>query len=120
MATTQQLVNSIVEGIQEKKGFDIVTADLSRIVTAPCKHFVICTGSSPQMVQAIANSVWDFAFRKADGEKPAKVVGEQNAEWVAMDYGTVMVHIFREEAREHYDLENLWEDAELCDIPNLH
>lgn len=119
MDKTQKLVDSIVAGIQEKKGFDIVTVDLSRIITAPCKHFVICTGSSPQMVQAIANSVWDSAFRKANGEKPSKTIGEQNAEWVAMDYGTVMVHIFRPEAREHYDLENLWEDADLFEVPNL-
>lgn len=118
MEETQQLVNSIIEGIQEKKGRDIVTVDLRRIVTAPCAFFVICTGGSPQQVQAVSDSVEEFARKKAN-EKPAAVAGLQNAQWVAMDYGTVMVHVFLAEAREHYDLENLWDDAEITEVPNL-
>lgn len=118
MEETQQLVNSIIEGIQEKKGRDIVTVDLRNIITAPCAYFVICTGGSPQQVQAVSDSVEEFA-RKQNHEKPAAVAGLQNAEWVAMDYGTVMVHVFLPEAREHYDLENLWDDAEITELANL-
>ncbi len=118
MEETQHLVNTIIDGIQEKKGRGIVTVDLRQIVTAPCAYFVICTGNSPQQVEAIAESVEEFA-RKRVQEKPSAVAGLRNAEWVAMDYGTVMVHVFLPEAREHYDLENLWDDAELTQVEDL-
>ena len=118
MSTTKELVNSIIEGIQEKKGFDIIVADLTHIDTAPCEYFVICTGNSPQHVDSITDSVEEFA-RKQAHEKPCGIAGTENALWIAMDYGTVMVHIFVPEARDHYDLENLWEDSALTEIPNL-
>lgn len=116
--TTQHLVHTIIEGIQEKKGKGIVTVDLRKIDTAPCAYFVICQGGSPQQVDAITDSVEEFA-RKHDGEKPAAIAGRENSEWVAMDYGTVMVHIFVPEARVHYDLEHLWDDADTKEIPDL-
>ena len=118
MTTTQQLVDTIIEGIHEKKGRSVVTVNLQSIETAPCAYFVICTGGSPQQVDAITDSVEEFA-RKQLGEKPAAIAGRENAEWVAMDYGTVMVHIFVREAREHYDLEHLWDDAELTHVADL-
>lgn len=118
MVETQQLVNTIIEGIQEKKGRSIVSVDLRKIITAPASFFVICTGGSPQQVEAICDSVEEFARKKAL-EKPAKIAGLENAEWVAMDYGTVMVHIFLPEAREHYDLENLWDDAEVVELADV-
>ena len=118
MTETTQLVDSIVRGIQEKKGFDIITANLTSIGTAPAQYFVICTGNNPQQVEAIAESVADTS-RKEIGEKPAAVQGEQQAEWIALDYGTVMVHVFVPSARQYYDLEHLWEDSELMEIPNL-
>lgn len=118
MAETQQLVQAVIDGIQEKKGRGIVTVDLRKIITAPCAYFVICTANNPLQVDAIADSVEEFARKKAQ-EKPAAIAGRQNSEWVAMDYGTVMVHIFVPEARAHYDLENLWDDAELTEIADL-
>lgn len=118
MTETLHLVDTIVRGMQEKKAFDIVTADLQAIETAPAKYFVICTGNTPQQVSAVTDSVAEFARKEAD-ERPAAIAGLENAEWVAMDYGTVMVHIFVPQAREYYDLENLYEDSELKEIPNL-
>lgn len=118
MTLDNQLVKSIIEGIQEKKGHKIVVADLRKIHTAPCHYFVIATGNSPQHVEALADSVEEFA-RKNAAEKPSAVAGLQNALWVAMDYGTVMVHIFVPDAREHYDIEHLWDDAHLFEIPEL-
>ena len=117
MTETKNLVEAIIEGIQEKKGRAISVADLSSIDTAPCKYFVICTGGSPQQVEAVADSVEEFA-RKHAAEKPAAVCGKANAEWVALDYGTVMVHVFLPDAREHYDLEHLWHDAPVQSIPD--
>lgn len=118
MDQTRDLVKAVIGGIEEKKGRSIVVADLSKIDTAPGKYFVICTGGSPQQVEAIADSV-EEEVRKRAGEKPAAVAGMENAQWVAMDYGTVMVHIFLPEPRDYYDLEHLWEDANLESIPDL-
>lgn len=118
MIKQNKLVEAIVEGIQEKKGRQIVIADLRTIRTSPCEFFVICTAGSPQQVDAVADSVEEFA-RKQAGEKPAAIAGRANALWVAMDYGNVMVHIFVPDAREHYDLEHLWDDADLQSVPDL-
>jgi len=118
MNQTQELVKTVIGGIQEKKGRAITVADLTGIDTAPSKYFVICTGGSPQQVEAVADSVEEQA-RKLAGEKPAAVAGRQNAQWVAMDYGTVMVHIFLPEARDFYDLEHLWDDARLETVPDV-
>ena len=118
MEQTKQLVKTITEGIQEKKGSDIVVADLTKIEGTICKYFIICQGSSPTQVEAIAESVGDFA-RERLKEKPTHVVGLENAQWVAMDYTDVLVHIFLPDVREYYDLEHLWDDAKLTYIPNL-
>ena len=118
MEQTKQLVETIIEGIQEKKGTQIVVADLSGIVGTICRHFVICQGNSPTQVEAIAESVGEMARKKLN-EKPAHVVGMENAQWVAMDYTDVMVHVFLPDVREYYDLEHLWDDAPLTRIQDL-
>lgn len=117
MDKIQELTSAIVAGIREKKGRDIVIADLSTIETAPCKTFVLCTAGSPQQIDAVVDSIEEFA-RKQAGEKPAAICGRENAEWVAMDYGTVMVHVFLPEPRDYYDLEHLWDDANIEHLPD--
>ena len=117
MEKTKQLVESIKKGIQEKKGSNIVVADLGNIEGAICRYFVICTGQSPTQVEAIADSVTDVV-RVFAGEKPVKVVGLENAQWVAMDYTDAMVHIFLPDVREYYDLEHLGEDAKMERVPD--
>ena len=118
MEQTTTLVETIVNGIQEKKGSGIVVADLNGIDGTICRYFVVCQGNSPSQVEAIAESVGDMA-RIQLKEKPSHVVGLENAHWVAMDYGDVLVHIFLPEVRKYYDLEHLWDDAELTEIPDL-
>ncbi len=118
MEQTTSLVETITKGIQEKKGQRIVVADLSCIEGAICRYFVICQGNSPSQVEAITESIGDFA-RKEMGEKPSTVAGLENAQWVAMDYGDVLVHVFLPDVREYYDLEHLWDDAELTQIPDV-
>jgi ribosome-associated protein len=115
---TEQLIGHIQAGIEEKKGRDIVVADFSNIPEAICQAFVICTGNSPTHLQALTDSVEEFA-RKGAGVHPAAIAGLRNAQWVAMDYGTVIVHLFLREVREFYDLERLWADAIITEIPNL-
>ena len=112
------LVEAIIEGLQEKKGRDIVVADLTGIDDAVCQYFVICTGGSPQQVQALAHSVGDTCREKA-AAKPSAVAGLAGAVWVAMDYADVIVHIFVPDLRSFYDIEHLWADADLQSIPNL-
>ena len=118
MKETETLVGTIVKGIQEKKGSRIVVADLTGIEGTICNTFVVCQGNSPTQVEAIAESIGDMAREKLH-EKPSHVVGMENAQWVAMDYGDVMVHVFLPDVRQYYDLENLWEDAKLNEIPDL-
>ena len=114
----QELVNVITEAIQEKKGRDIVIADLRKIEGTICQYFIICTGNSPTQVEAIAESIGDMA-RECLKETPTHVVGLENAQWVAMDYTDVLVHVFLPDVREYYDLEHLWEDAKIVQIENL-
>lgn len=114
----EKLVETITKGIQEKKGQSIVIADLSGIDGTICHYFVICQGNSPSQVEAITDSVEEFARKELD-EKPVHVVGLENAQWVAMDYTDVLVHIFLPDVRDYYDLEHLWEDAKLTRIPDL-
>lgn len=118
MTDTQLLIDKIVEGIQDKKGHRIVIADLSEIDDTICRAFVVCTGNSPSHVHALAESIGEAA-RKGANTKPSAVDGLRYAQWVAMDYTDVMVHIFLEETREFYDLEHLWADAKLTELEDL-
>lgn len=118
MEQTEALIACIVKGIEDKKGEDIVVADLSGIDGAICRQFVVCQGNSPTQVGAIAESIGDVV-REQLGEKPAHVVGLDNAQWVAIDYTDVMVHVFLPDVREYYDLEHLWEDAALRRVESI-
>jgi ribosome-associated protein len=118
MEQTKQLVEAIIKGIQEKKGQDITIANLEGIDGTVCNYFVICQGNSPMQVEAITESIGDIVLADVH-DKPMHVIGLGLSQWVAMDYGDVIVHIFVPELRTFYDLENLWEDAKLTKIPNL-
>ena len=118
MEQTEKLVSTIIKGIQEKKGQGIKVVDLKGIDGTIASYFIICQGNSPSQVEAIAESVGDFC-RKKLGEKPANVAGLGNDQWVAIDFVDVLVHIFQPEVRQFYDLEHLWEDANLTEIPDL-
>lgn len=118
MDETKKLIEQITEGIQDKKGKKIVIADLTQIDDTICNYFIICQGNSPSQVTAIVESVKDFA-REGVNAKPYAVDGLRNAQWVAMDYAEVLVHVFLPEVRNYYNLENLWADAKLTEIPDL-
>ena len=118
MEQIKNLVKTITEAIQEKKGSQIVVADLKGIEGTICQYFIICQGNSPTHVEAITESVGDMVREKLP-QQPPHVVGLENAQWVAMDYTDVLVHIFLPDVREYYDLEHLWEDASLTEIPDL-
>lgn len=112
------LVDAIVSGLQEKKGRNIVVADLTGIGDTVCDYFVICTAGSPLQAQALARSVGDTALEQA-ATKPLAVDGLDNAQWVAMDYADAIVHILLPEQRAFYDIEHLWADADMEEIPDM-
>ena len=118
MDETKKLIEQITEGIQDKKGKKIVIADLTQIDDTICNYFIICQGNSPSQVTALVESIHEKA-RVGAHAKPYAVDGLRNANWVAMDYGEVLVHVFLPEARQHYDLEHLWADAKLTEIADL-
>lgn len=118
MSETNRLIKNITIGIQEKKGENIVIADLTSIENTICKFFIICQGSTPTQVSAIVDSITEVVSKNQQ-ENPLAIDGQNNAQWVAIDYADVLVHVFLPETRQYYNLENLWADAELTSIPNL-
>ncbi|MBP8791427.1 MAG: ribosome silencing factor [Breznakibacter sp.] len=112
------LVNSVVEGIQEKKGTNIVILDLREVEYAICDYFVICDGNSSTHVDSIADSV-EETVRQQTGEKAFHVEGYNNAQWIVLDYVDVIVHVFQRPVREYYGLEELWSDAKRKVIDNI-
>ena len=115
---TKDLIDIIIEAIQDKKGRNIVVADLTPILTASTDAFVICTANSPAQMESIVDNIENLARTKL-GERPGGVAGRAGAQWVAIDFGNVMVHVFLPEVREFYDLEHLWSDAALTEIADL-
>jgi ribosome-associated protein len=105
-----KLLKTIVSAIEDKKGKDIISLDLSGFDGAIASSFVICNADSTAQVEAIAGGI-EEKVREALGEKPRRTEGLNNAIWVVMDYFDVMVHIFLTEARDFYRLEQLWADA---------
>ncbi|MGE6218574.1 ribosome silencing factor [Nubsella zeaxanthinifaciens] len=100
-----------VQGIQEKKGNDIVRLDLRELGSSVSDYFVICNADSSTQVKAIADSVEDEIY-KLTKTNPWRKEGFDNAEWIILDYLDIVVHIFRTEKRDFYGIEDLWGDAE--------
>ena len=115
---TEELAHRVVDAIQDKKGRGITIVDLSDIAGAVCPCFVICQGNSPTQLDAIARQVGD-RLRLEAGVKPIAAEGLRAARWIALDYVDVMVHIFLPEVRSFYNLEGLWADAALTEVPDL-
>jgi ribosome-associated protein len=84
-------------------------------ITSFADYFVICTGANPRQIQAISDEVG--LQLKDMGERPLSVEGYQQAEWVLVDYGDFLVHIFSPKSRAYYDLERLWRNAKQVPVP---
>lgn len=108
----------IIAGIQDRKGKKIVHIDLSGIETAAATDFIICEGTSTMQVSAIADSIRDYLLKHA-GVKPYNYDGYQNSQWIVIDYGHTLVHVFLPTERSRYNLEELWSDAPATEIPDL-
>lgn len=118
MTENINLVKLITEGIQERKGHNITHVDLSNIESAAAENFIICEGNSTMQVSAIADSVREYLHENA-GIKPYNYDGYQNSQWIVIDYGNTFVHIFLPDVRQYYNLEELWSDAVITEIPDL-
>lgn len=105
-----ELSKIVVKGMQEKKADDIVVLDLRHVSNSIADFFVICTGNSDTQVDAISESIEEFVHN-SDQQDPWHTEGEGNNEWVLLDYVDVVAHVFRNERRAFYALEDLWGDA---------
>jgi ribosome-associated protein len=106
----QLMLDSIVKGIEEKKGNNIQIFDLREIGHAVCDYFVICNADSGTQVDAIAYSV-EHEVKVNTGRSPWKSEGFENREWILIDYSNIVFHVFQTQIREFYKLERLWADA---------
>ena len=110
--TEIELVNTIIETIKSKKGKDIVSIDLRKVDNSICDYFVICHGESTTQVDAISEEI-RLKTEEILGVKVGHVEGQQNRQWILLDYFSVVVHVFLEEKRLFYHLEELWADGEI-------
>ena len=110
--STATLLDSVIEGMQDKKAKNIMVMDLRQIENRVTDYFVVCDADSNTHVNSIADGVEDYVAKKT-GEGAYHTEGHQNGEWILIDYINVVVHVFLREAREHYNIEALWGDAEI-------
>ncbi|MFQ3181373.1 MAG: ribosome-associated protein [Polaribacter sp.] len=113
--STDDLISVIIQGIEEVKGENIQLLDLREIENTVCDYFIICSGNSNTQVKAISGSVQKLVSKQIK-DKPWHIEGENNAEWILMDYVHVAVHVFQKQIRDFYDLESLWGDAQITEI----
>ena|SRR5437868_1702058 len=99
----------------DKKASDMVALDLRQIASF-AEYFIIASGANQRQVQAISDEI-NEQLKKQLGTRPVRVEGYNSAEWLLMDYGDFIVHIFNKEARDFYDLERLWRDAGKVALP---
>ena len=114
-STEDALISNIILGIDNVKGLDVSLLDLRDIENTVCSYFVVCTGSSNTHVNAIVSAIQKTVSKELK-EKPFHTEGNDNTEWVLIDYVNVVVHVFQREIREYYDIENLWGDAKITNV----
>lgn len=108
--SADQLISTVVSGIEDVKGSEICILDLRDIENTVCDYFIICEGNSNTQVNAITNSIQKKVSKELK-DHPWHIEGMDNAEWVLMDYVNVVVHVFQKQIRQYYDIESLWGDA---------
>ncbi|MCA2970373.1 MAG: ribosome silencing factor [Acidobacteriaceae bacterium] len=103
------------QAAQSKQAVDLVVLDL-RGITTMADTFLICHGRNSRQNQAIADEI-ESVLKKEAGERPASIEGYQTSEWILMDYGDLVVHVFSEKARAYYDLDRLYREAKKLELP---
>lgn len=110
--TSTQLSEQVVLGMLEKKAEEVVIMNLREVKTAVADYFVICSGNSDTQIEAISESV-EEQVKKVCDQRPWKREGQNQREWILIDYVDVVVHVFSKEKRKFYCLEELWGDARI-------
>ncbi len=118
MLPTSDLQSAIIEAIYDKKGQKISLIDLADIEVSPAPALIVCQARSSAQVSAIADNIRDEVAQKLH-IKPYATDGYRNAQWIIVDYGSIMVHVFQPEVREFYRLEELWSDGKLTELPDI-
>lgn len=114
---TEELDERILTALSaasDKKALNAVVLDLREIASFT-DHFVIVSGTNERQVQAISDEIYE-RLKKA-GSTAARVEGYKTAEWILLDYGDFVVHVFEDKARKFYDLERLWRESKRIDLP---
>lgn len=105
-----ELAHTVVNALEEKKGEDILLLDLQKVAMFT-DYFIICTGTSDRMLDALAEGVEDAA--RAKHEAKGHREGQASSGWVVVDFGQVIVHLFAPEVRDYYKLEELWREGKV-------
>jgi ribosome-associated protein len=105
-----ELAHTIVNALEEKKAENIVLLDIKEL-TAFTDYFIICTGTSNRMLNALADGVSEKT--RLDHKKKGRIEGQADSGWIIVDYGDIVVHIFDNELRQYYKLEELWDEGKV-------
>ena len=116
MLTPDKIAYEVTKALDEKKGMDIKLLKIDR-VSSLADYFLICTGTSNTHVKTLCDYA-EYTLEQL-GETMLSREGHRGNAWELLDYGTIVVHVFTEEARKFYDLERLWADAESIDLSNI-
>jgi len=114
----KQQISAAIQACLEKKAEELSILEMEKGSGAFTDYFVLCSGTNPRQVQAIADEV-ELRLKRAD-LRPAHVEGYKQAEWVLLDYVDFVVHVFSEKARKFYDLERLWKTAKRLEVADLN
>lgn len=112
--TTKQLAKTAIEALLDRKAAEIVLLRVTKQTTL-ADYYIICTGTSNTQLRAIADAV-DESMSKQYGLEPKSIEGYRSASWILLDYGSVIVHAFKSDTRQFYDLERLWADAQKLNV----
>ena len=116
MLAPEKIAYAVTKALDEKKGMDISLLKIDR-VSSLADYFLICTGTSNTHVKTLCDYA-EFTLEEL-GEKMLGREGHRGNSWELLDYGTIVVHVFTDEARKFYDLERLWADAEKVDLSDI-
>lgn len=114
--TPKEMALAIAEALDSKKGQDIKVLETGALTTL-ADYFVICTASSTTQIKALADEC-EKSMKERE-ELPHHIEGHRGGTWVLLDYSSVVVHLFMDEARQFYDLERLWSDAQEVDLSEI-
>lgn len=116
MLETEDIVGKVIEALEDNKAHEIVKIDLRKIENCFCSFFVICHGTSGTHIASLADAV-EEKVKEDLHESPFHIEGMNTAQWVIVDYGDVVVHVFDKEIRDFYQLEDFWGDGIIERIP---